>query len=145
MEAGKNCIDLIKKWEGCKLNAYVCDAGKVTIGYGNTFYENKKSVRLGDKITKERAEELLLNLLPKFEEVVNKKVSVPLTQNQFDALVSHTWNSGGSNTLFNLINTNGSKEAIRKWWETKYITAGGKIKQGLINRRKEEANLYFTI
>jgi lysozyme len=144
MKTGTKGIALIKKWEGCKLDAYVCEAGKNTIGYGNTFYENNKAVKLGDKITKERAEELLMNLLPKYEEVVNKKVSVPLTQNQYDALVSHTWNSGGSNTLFNLINTNAPKEDIRKWFETKYITGGGKVLQGLVNRRKDEADLFFT-
>lgn len=144
MKTGTKGIALIKKWEGCKLDAYVCEAGKNTIGYGNTFYENNKAVKLGDKITKERAEQLLMNLLPRYEKVVNEKVSVPLTQNQFDALVSHTWNSGGSNTLFNLVNTNAPKEEIRKWFETKYIKGGGKVLQGLVNRRKEEADLFFT-
>lgn len=144
MKTGSKGISLIKKWEGCKLDAYVCAAGKNTIGYGNTFYENGKTVRLGDKITQDRAEQLLINLLPKYEKVVNEKVKVPLTQNQFDALVSHTWNSGGSSTLFNLINTNAPKEDIRKWWETKYITGGGKVQKGLVSRRKEEADLFFT-
>lgn len=144
MRTGAKGIALIKKWEGCRLDAYVCEAGKNTIGYGNTFYENGKSVRLGDKITKERAEQLLMNLLPKYEDVVNKKVTVPLTQNKFDALVSHTWNSGGSNTLFDLINKNAPKEEIRTWFETKYIKGGGKVLPGLVNRRKEEADLFFT-
>ena len=104
MKTGEKGIALIKKWEGCKLDAYVCEAGKNTIGFGNTFYEDGSKVKLGDKITQIRAEKLLMNLLPKFEDVINKKVSVPLTQNQFDALVSHTWNTGGSTTLFDLIN-----------------------------------------
>lgn len=145
MKTGKKGIELIKKWEGCELKAYRCPANRVTIGFGNTRYEDGSRVKDGDIITRARAEQLLMNLLPKYEEVVNKKVSVPLTQNQFDALVSHTWNSGGSNTLFNLININAPKEEIRKWWETKYITGGGQVLNGLINRRKEEANLYFTI
>jgi lysozyme len=144
MKTGNKGIALIKKWEGCKLDAYVCEAGKNTIGFGNTFYENNKAVKLGDKITKERAEELLMNLLPKYEDVVNKKVSVPLTQNQFDALISHTWNSGGSNTLFTLVNNKAPKEEIRTWFETKYIKGGGKVLQGLVKRRKEEADLFFT-
>lgn len=144
MKTGKKGIDLIKKWEGCKLESYKCSAGHDTIGFGNTFYENGAKVKAGDKITKQRAEELLANLLPKFEAIVNKKVTVPLTQNQFDALVSYTWNTGGSDTLFSLINKKASPSEIRTWFETKYITAGGKQFQGLVDRRKDEANVYFS-
>jgi lysozyme len=144
MKTGKKGIELIKKWEGCKLNSYKCSAGHDTIGYGNTFYEDNTKVKPGDKITQQRAEELLSNLLPKFEAIVNKKVTATLTQNQFDALVSYTWNTGGSTTLFNLINEKSSDANIREWFETKYTTAGGKQLTGLVNRRKDEANLYFT-
>jgi len=140
-----NCINLIKKWEGCKLESYKCSAGHDTIGFGNTFYEDGTKVKPGDKITQKRAESLLITLLPKFENIVNKKINVSLTQNQFDALVSYTWNTGGSDTLFNLINKKASDKEIRTWFETKYITAGGKQLQGLVNRRKDEANLYFKI
>ena len=145
MKTNKKGIDLIKKWEGCKLTAYKCSAGVWTIGYGNTFYEDNTKVKEGDKINQERAEKLLLNLLPKFENIVNKKISVHLNQNQFDALVSYTWNTGGSDTLFNLINKKASDSEIRNWFETKYITANGKVLAGLVSRRKDEANLYFTI
>ena len=144
MKTGTKGIELIKKWEGCELDAYVCEAGKNTIGFGNTFYEDGTKVKPGDKITRIRAEKLLMNLLPKYENVVNSKVKVPLTQNQFDALVSHTWNSGGSSTLFELINNKAPKEKIVEWFTTKYITANGEFKQGLLNRRKEEADLFFT-
>lgn len=145
MKASNKSITLIKKWEDCKLNAYICPAGKVTIGFGNTFYEDGSKVKMGDKITQKRANELFLNLLPKFESIVNKNIKVPINQNQFDALVSHTWNTGGSETLFNLVNKNPNSSAIRMWFETKYITVNGKELRGLVNRRKEEANLYFTI
>lgn len=144
MKTSKKGIDLIKKWEGCKLESYKCSAGHDTIGYGNTFYEDGKKVKAGDKITKQRAEELLANLLPKFEAIVNKKILIPLTQNQFDALVSYTWNTGGSTTLFNLINYKSSDASIREWFETKYTSVGGKQIPGLVNRRKDEANLYFS-
>jgi lysozyme len=144
MKTSKVGIDLIKKWEGCKLTSYKCSAGVWTIGFGNTFYEDGTKVKQGDKITKARAESLLLDLLPKFEKIVNKKVSVPLRQNQFDALVSYTWNTGGSDTLFNMINSKASDKDIRNWFETKYITANGKKIAGLVNRRKDEANLYFS-
>ena len=140
-----NCINLIKKWEGCKLESYKCSAGHWTIGYGNTFYEDNTKVKQGDKITQKRAEVLLVNLLPKFESIVNKKITISLNQNQFDSLVSYTWNTGGSDTLFSMINKKASDKDIRTWFETKYISANGKVLQGLVNRRKEEANLYFKI
>ena len=145
MTTGSAGIKLIKKWESCKLESYKCAAGLWTIGFGNTFYEDGSKVKQGDKITQQRADELFKNLLPKFESIVNKKIKVTLNQNQFDALVSHTWNTGGSETLFNLVNTNSTSSAIRMWFETKYITANGKELKGLVNRRKEEANLYFSI
>ena len=140
-----NCINLIKKWEGCKLESYKCSAGHWTIGYGNTFYEDNTKVKQGDKITQKRAEALLVNLLPKFESIVNKKITISLNQNQYDSLVSYTWNTGGSSTLFSMINRKASNKEIREWFETKYITAGEKVLQGLVNRRKDEANLYFKI
>ena len=145
MTTGQKGIALIKKWESCKLTSYQCSAGKWTIGFGNTFYENGSKVKEGDKITQARAEELFKNLLPKFESIVNKKIKLSLNQNQFDALVSHTWNTGGSDTLFDLVNRKAKDSYIRDWFETKYITANGKVLKGLVSRRKEEANLYFTI
>jgi len=143
MVPSKKGIDLIKKYEGCQLKAYKCPAGLWTIGYGNTFYEDGSKVIPGDVITQERAEKLLLNLLPKFANIVNKKIKVEINQNQFDALVSHTWNSGGSDGLFNLINKKATEAEIRNWFETKYITANGKVLKGLVDRRKTESNLYY--
>jgi lysozyme len=143
MVPSKKGIDLIKKYEGCQLKAYKCPAGLWTIGYGNTFYEDGNKVIQGDVITQERAEKLLLNLLPKFANIVNKKIKVEINQNQFDALVSHTWNSGGSDGLFNLINKKATEAEIRNWFETKYITANGKVLKGLVDRRKTESNLYY--
>src|SRR5690242_15648284 len=104
MRTSRNGIDLIKKYEGCKLKAYLCPANIPTIGFGNTFYEDGRKVKLGDTINQETADELLFNLVPKFEKIVNSKVKVLINQNQFDALVSHTWNTGGSDMLFNMIN-----------------------------------------
>jgi lysozyme len=143
MNPSQNCINLIKSFEGCKLKSYKCSAGHNTIGFGNTFYEDGAKVKEGDIITKERAESLLMNLLPKFSAIVNKNIKVKLNQNQFDSLVSYTWNTGGSDTLFKLINKNAPEPEIRMWFETKYITANGKVENGLIRRRKAEADLYF--
>ena len=145
MTIGKKGIALIKKWESCKLAAYKCSAGRDTIGFGNTFYEDGSKVKPGDIITKQRAEELFNNIVTKFERIVTKSVKVPINQNQFDALLSHTWNTGGSDTLFELVNRKAADVYIRDWFETKYITVNKKLFKGLVNRRKEEANLYFTI
>jgi len=145
MKIGSKGIALIKKWESCRLTAYLCPANKWTIGWGNTFYEDGNKVKEGDKITQVRADTLFTNLVTKFEVIVTKNVKVPINQNQFDALVSHTWNTGGSDTLFELVNRKAGDAYIRDWFETKYITVNKKLFNGLVNRRKEEANLYFTL
>lgn len=147
MKTSVNGINLIKKFEGCKLNAYP-DPGTGgdpwTIGYGNTFYSDGTKVKKGDKITQKQAEELLLMLLPRYEKIVIKNIKKPLTQNQFDALVSFCWNTGGSETLFKMINEQKSNDDIRQWYTTHYITGGGKVLKGLVNRRLDESNLFFS-
>jgi len=146
MKTGTAGINLLKESEGCVLHAYkdpVTGNLPITIGYGNTYFEDGSKIKLTDVITKKRAEKLFLNLLPEYEKIVNDKVKVKLTQNQFDALVSHTWNTGGSSTLFNLINNEANEYSIRKWFTTKYITANGIESKGLVIRRNKESNLYF--
>jgi len=143
MKTGENGKDLIKLFEGLRVKAYLCSAGVPTIGFGNTFYEDGSKVKLGDTITIERARELFELLLPKYEKIVNSKVKRQLTQNQFDALVSHTYNTGGSSTLFKLVNNNAPIKDIENWWLNKYTTANGKKLQGLVNRRKKEFELYL--
>jgi len=145
MKTGGEGIKLIKQFEGCKLEAYQCPAKIWTIGFGNTFYEDGVKVKKGDKITQDRAEKLLLNLLPKYEDIVDTKIKVDLTQNQFDSLVSYTWNTGGSDTLFKLINGGSTSTAIKTWFNTKYITGQGSKTPllGLVRRRKAECDLYF--
>jgi len=144
MKTSHKGISLIQEFEGCQLKAYKCPAGIWTIGYGNTFYENNQAVKQGDIITKDRAISLMANLLPKFEFVVAKKINIVLNQNQFDALVSYVWNTGGSNTLYSLINKKAPAEQIRTWFETKYISGDGQVLAGLVRRRKAEVNLYFS-
>jgi len=143
MKTGENGKDLIKLFEGLGVKAYLCSAGVPTIGFGNTFYEDGSKVKLGDTITIERARELFELLLPKYEKIVNSKVKRQLTQNQFDALVSHTYNTGGSSTLFKLVENNAQIKDIENWWLNKYTTANGKKLQGLVNRRKKEFELYL--
>jgi len=138
-EIGK---DLIKKFEGVRLKAYKCSAGVPTIGFGNTFYEDGEKVQMNDTITLERARDLFDMLLPRYEKIVLKKINVQMKQNEFDALVSHTYNTGGSSTLFRLVNANESIEDIKEWWLTRYTTANGKKLKGLVERRKQEYDLY---
>jgi len=137
-------VALIKEFEGCKLKAYLCPAKVPTIGYGNTFYANGAKVKMGDVITQQQADELLRLILPKYEAIVSKKSQVPLTQNQYNALVSHTFNTGGSDTLFKLINEKAGIDTIKNWWITRYIQADGKTLKGLVLRRNAEFNLYIS-
>lgn len=138
-EEGK---DLIKSFEGCRLNAYKCSAGVPTIGYGNTYYPNGDKVQMDDVITLQQAIELFDDLIVRYERIVNSKLKVEVKQNEFDALVSHTYNTGGSSTLFKLVNMKADKDKIKNWFTTKYITANGKRLKGLVIRRQKEWELY---
>ena len=133
-------VALIKEFEGCSLSAYLCPAKKATIGYGNTFYANGTKVKMGDTINQEQADELLRQTLKGFELIVSKRIKVPLNQNQFDALVSHAFNTGGSDTLFKLINEG---QDVKDWWTTRYVQADGMTLKGLVRRRKAEYNLFM--
>jgi len=138
-EEGK---DLIKLFEGVRLKAYKCSAGVPTIGFGNTYYPNGDKVKMGDTITLEEARDLFDDLIVRYERIVNSKLKVDVKQNEFDALVSHTYNTGGSTTLFKLVNMEANKDKIKDWFLTKYITANGKVLQGLKNRRLKEWELF---
>lgn len=145
MKTSQKGINLILSFEGFSSKPYLDSAKIPTIGYGNTYYPGGKKVTMSDAaISRERGVELFSLVLPTYEKIINSKIKVPLTQNQFDALVSHTYNTGGSDTLFSLINKKADSDAIRKWFTEKYITAGGKVLNGLIRRRKAEADLFFS-
>lgn len=145
MKTSQNGINLILLFEGFSSRPYLDSAGIPTIGYGNTYYPGGKKVTMKDpSITKERGAELFSSVLPAYEKIVNNKIKVPLTQNQFDALVSHTYNTGGSDTLFSLVNKKADPETIKDWFTSRYTTAGGKVLNGLIRRRKTEADLFFS-
>tara|TARA_B100001059_G_C17748281_1_gene535620 strand:- start:268 stop:777 length:510 start_codon:yes stop_codon:yes gene_type:complete len=135
-EEGKN---LIKKFEGCELEAYKCAAGVWTIGYGHI-----KTAVEGMKIDQATANELFDEEMGEYETYVNTAVNVPLSQNQFDALVSWVFNLGNGNlnasTMLKVINSGdhaGVPAQIKRWNK-----AGGKVLDGLIRRREAEALLY---
>jgi lysozyme len=145
MKTSQKGINLIVSFEGFSSKPYLDSAGIPTIGYGNTYYPGGKKVTMKDPtITKEKGAELFAEVLPSYEKIVNSKVKIELNQNQFDALVSHTYNTGGSETLFSLINKRAADLEIRNWVTTRYITAAGKTLNGLIRRRKAEADLFFS-
>lgn len=137
-------IDLIKYFEGFISKPYLCPANVPTIGYGSTMYADGSKVKLTDKsITKDEAEELLRETLKDYENIVSRKIKVEIKQNQFDALVSHVYNTGGSNTIFKMVNENTNDMVLKIWWENHYIMGGGQKLKGLIARRKAETKIYF--
>lgn len=148
MKLDKKGLDLIAEFEGLSLKPYLCSANVPTIGYGSTFYENGTKVKLTDApITKQRAEQLLKNTADKFAEKVAVLIIKPVTQNQFNALVSFAFNVGVSalkiSTLLKLVNNNPNDGNIAKEF-LKWNKAGGRVVQGLTNRRIKESALYFT-
>lgn len=140
-------ISTIKKFEGLKLKAYKCPAGLWTIGYGNTFFENGTRVVEGDKITIDRADQLLFFVVNKFEAEVKKLVTSAINENQLGALTSFAFNAGSGNlaksTLLKKVNKNPNDPTIRDEF-MRWTKAGGQVLRGLVTRRAAEADLYFT-
>lgn len=135
-------IDIIKKHEGLRLEAYLPTPNDVwTIGYGHTH-----TTKQGMKITEAQAEALLRKDIAWVEEAVNKFVVVPLTQNQFDALASFVFNVGegafSKSTLLRLLNSGdyeGAANQFLRWNKQK-----GRILKGLTKRREEERKLFLS-
>jgi lysozyme len=147
MKLNKKGIEMMHKYEGLRLIAYLCPAKVWTIGYGNTFYEDGSRVKQGDKITKERAEQLFFNITNKnFAEPLLKLLKVELNENQFSALVCFAYNVGtgalAKSTLLKKVNINPNDLTIRNEF-IKWNKANGKVLRGLTFRRESEAKLYF--
>lgn len=140
MKTSDKGIEFIKRHEALRLNAYLDSTGVPTIGYGHTL-----GVRMSDTITKSQAEQLLRGDLITAESEINKH-NLNINQNQFDSLVSFVFNLGVGNfarsTLLRKIKSNANDPTIRKEFE-RWVYAGGKVLNGLVRRRKEEADLYF--
>jgi len=146
LKPSQNCINLIKRFEGCKLKAYKCPASIYTIGYGTIRYPDGKPVKEGEEISLYRAESLLTYDVNKFA----SQIKVNVNQNQFDALVSFCYNLGigafNSSTLKKKVIANPGDLSIRdefmKWNKARVKGVLTELK-GLTNRRKAEADLYF--
>ena len=148
MNISKTGIQLLKDFEGLRLNAYKCSAGVPTIGYGSCFYPDKSNVQMGDVLRdKEEAEVLLVNTLKDYDIYVSKYTkSVKLTQHQFDALVCFAFNVGLGNlsksTLLKKVLVNPNDPTIPLEF-AKWNRGGGVVLQGLVKRRRKEGELYF--
>lgn len=147
MRLGSKGLELIKSFEGFYSKPYLDPIGIPTIGYGATYYPNKKKVTMKDMpLTEKEASELLKEMMTTYENDVKRLVKRELNQNQFDALVSFTYNLGGANlgksTLLKKVNANPCDKTIKDEF-LKWNKAGGKVLNGLTRRRNAEAELYF--
>ena len=138
MKTSQHGIDLIKQFEGCRLNAYLDAVGVPTIGYGHI-----SGVKMGDKITQAQAEQLLKNDLVKYENGVNALTRYQFNQNEFDALVSFAYNLGVGNLTKLTAGQTRNKGQIADAMLL-YNKAGGQVLSGLTKRRKKEKELFCT-
>lgn len=142
MHISNRGMELVARYEGCRLEAYLCPAGKWTIGYGHT-----EGVRPGDRLASpEEARKLLKKDLEKYEAYVNAfaaegKISFPLNQNQFDALTSFCYNCGKGN-LQKLVSGRDAATVGQKI--LLYNKSAGKVLDGLVRRREEESALFMS-
>jgi lysozyme len=138
-------LALVKEYEGLKLKAYLCPAGVWTIGHGTTKYPDGRKVKDGDTCTPEQAELWLEFDLQSAERAVSSLVRVPLTDNQFSALVSFVYNLGagafGGSTLLKRINERAPDALIAAHFKS-WVFANKKQLPGLVRRRAAEAALW---
>ena len=143
MLISRNGIELIKRFEGCKLTAYKCPAGVLTIGYGHT----GDDVTEGLTISQDDANDLLFDDVLCFENGVNNLVEgLDLSQGMFDALVCFAYNVGLTNlkksTLLKLLKEGKVLEASEEF--VKWNKSNGKVLDGLTKRRAAEADLFLS-
>jgi lysozyme len=149
MIASKNCINLIKLFEGYKAKSYLCPASVVTIGWGSTMYTDGRKIKMGDTINEQQAEQMLMWELKNKSNALH---GLNLNQNQFDSLLSFVYNLGigafAKSTLRKKILTNPNdptiKDEFMRWNKAR---VGGELMElkGLTRRRTCEAELYFKI
>lgn len=147
MTPSKNCIDLIKKFEGFRSEAYQDSVGIWTVGYGSTMWPDGKNVQPGQRMTIQEAEAVMTwELTRKGKEILSGLPTTIINQNQYDALVSFAYNLGVGallkSTLFKKLKVNPNDPSIRTEF-MRWVNAGGKRLTGLVRRREAEANLYF--
>jgi lysozyme len=141
MEYSPDGLKLTESFEGCRLQAYLDSVGVPTIGYGHTH-----GVTMGMTCTQEQADAWLQEDVQEAVQAVNNLVTVPLTQQQFDALVDFTFNLGTGalqhSTLLRLLNSGNYQGAAGEF--EKWDKAGGKVLPGLLKRRQAERDMFNT-
>ena len=138
MNISEKGLELIKSFEGCHLKAYRCPAGVWTIGYGRT-----SGVYEGMTITQAQADQFLFEDVQRFVQAVNQYQSrFNFNQNEFDALVSFTYNCGAG-SLANVMSCCNTKQEIAEECKL-YNKGGGQVLPGLVRRRNEEYNLFMS-
>lgn len=144
MKTSDNGRKFIEQWEGLFLHTYDDGVGVPTIGYGHTSAAGPPHVIYGMTITQMQADQILAADLASVEIDVNRMVKVPINQNQFDALVSFHFNTGGlgRSSVLRAINSNhfGDVPADLNMW----VKGGGHVMLGLVRRRKAEGQLFMT-
>lgn len=139
-------ITLIKKWEGCKLKAYLDSGGVWTIGYGTTFYPDGTRVKEGDTCTQEQADAWLQGHVNDLVFELLNEVKVTLNANQIKALVCFIYNIGmgafKKSTMLRLINDGKILEASEQF--IRWNKDNGVVVPGLTNRRLDEKKLFNT-
>jgi lysozyme len=148
MKINQASINLIKSFEGFFAKPYLCPAFVATIGYGTIKYPSGVKVKLTDPpITEKKALDYLIYEVTEKAKLIDPMLRDDLTENQFGALVSFSYNLGEGalkqSTLRIKINENPLNLEIRNEF-SKWVYANGKKLNGLIRRRKAEADLYFT-
>ena len=140
----KDTLEFIKKWEGVSLKPYSDVAGYATIGYGHLI-KNSDAAKFKDGITKQQAEQLLIKDLEEAVEALERTCRVNITPDQETACISFIFNLGGSrwksSTLLRKLNRGDIYGAANEFPRWKW--AGGRIVQGLLNRRLEEKELFL--
>ena len=146
MKTNRAGIELIKSFEGLRLNAYLCPAGVWTIGYGHTSAAGEPAVKPSMKISAQDAADILVQDLVKYEAAVSKALTRNPNDNQFSAMVSLCYNIGpgafASSTVVRRFNAGLLQEAadaFRMWNK-----GGGKVLPGLVRRRDEERALFLA-
>jgi lysozyme len=154
MQMSQHGLELLEQWEGFELEVYNDSAGLPTIGVGHLLTKSELSsgkisikgvaVAYGNGLTNQQVTDLLSQDVKPAEQSVNNGVKVSLNQNQFDALVSFTFNVGGgafsSSTLLKVLNQGQYDQVpdqLRRWTKS-----GGRTVQGLVNRRENEIKLW---
>jgi lysozyme len=142
---------LLKKFEGCKLKAYRCPAGILTIGYGHTSAAGNPAVTDSMTITQKDADDILRRDLVKYETEVHDMVEQPLTQHEFDVLVDFCYNAGAgalkSSTLLKKVNAAQFDDVpaeLMKWTKGKIPGKGTQVLPGLLRRRQAESAWWNT-